>query len=134
MDRLTGKMFGRVRLVGNQLTPCSRICTKRFCENCPIQKAFDKLAHYEDLEEQGLLLKLPCKIGDTLWDIFEFVDEYDHPEMYVVDATKIEISKDDKGIVYCIDGVDFRGKEFGKTVFASKEEAEKKLAEMEKEN
>ena len=24
---------------------------------------------YEDLEEQGLLLRLPCKVGDTVWDI-----------------------------------------------------------------
>ena len=28
------------------------------CDNCAIQRAFNKLAEYEDLEEQGLLLKL----------------------------------------------------------------------------
>ncbi len=27
----------------------------------------NKLAEYEDLEEQGLLLKLPCKVGDTIY-------------------------------------------------------------------
>lgn len=27
----------------------------------------DKLAEYEDLEENGLLLKLPCKAGDTVY-------------------------------------------------------------------
>lgn len=32
---------------------------------CQRYVAFDKLAEYEDLEEQGLLLKLPCKVGDT---------------------------------------------------------------------
>lgn len=31
--------------------------------------AIRKLAEYEDLEEQGLLLKLPCKVGDTLYRI-----------------------------------------------------------------
>ena len=30
-----------------------------------------KLADYEDADEQGLLLKLPCKIGDTAWVIDE---------------------------------------------------------------
>lgn len=28
-----------------------------------------KLAEYEDLEEQGRLIKLPCKVGDTVWQI-----------------------------------------------------------------
>lgn len=31
--------------------------------------AINKCAEYEDLEEQGLLLKLPCKVGDTLYRI-----------------------------------------------------------------
>ncbi len=26
-----------------------------------------KLGEYEDLEEQGLLIKLPCKVGDTVY-------------------------------------------------------------------
>lgn len=29
----------------------------------------EKLAEYEDLEEQGRLIKLPCKVGDTVWQI-----------------------------------------------------------------
>ena len=29
----------------------------------------DKLAEYEKLEEQGLLLRLPCKIGSTIYQI-----------------------------------------------------------------
>lgn len=34
---------------------------------CQRYVAFDKLAEYEDLEEQGFLLKLPCKVGDTVY-------------------------------------------------------------------
>ncbi len=30
------------------------------------EKICNKLAEYEDMEEQGLLLKLPCKVGDTV--------------------------------------------------------------------
>lgn len=29
--------------------------------------AIDKLAYYENMEEQGKLLILPCKIGDPVW-------------------------------------------------------------------
>jgi hypothetical protein len=32
-----------------------------------INKAIGRLAEYEDLEEQGLLLKMPCKPGDMLY-------------------------------------------------------------------
>ncbi|MBQ6945376.1 MAG: hypothetical protein IJN43_13770 [Ruminococcus sp.] len=32
-----------------------------------IQRLNDLLQEYKDLEEQGLLLRLPCKIGDTVY-------------------------------------------------------------------
>lgn len=35
------------------------------CSGCAINKCFDKLGKYEDLEEKGRLLKLPCAVGDT---------------------------------------------------------------------
>lgn len=31
------------------------------------QKCMERLAEYEDLEEQGKLLKLPCAVGDTVY-------------------------------------------------------------------
>ena len=33
------------------------------------ESAYKKLAEYEDLEEQGLLLRLPCEVGDTVYAI-----------------------------------------------------------------
>lgn len=35
-------------------------CDEGYC-------AMEKLAEYEDLEEQGKLLKLPCAVGDTVY-------------------------------------------------------------------
>ena len=36
-------------------------------ENCPtIVDVLEKLAEYEDAEEQGLLLRLPCRLGDII--------------------------------------------------------------------
>lgn len=49
----------------------------------------DALAEYEDLEEQGLLVRLPCKVGDTVWavtspiNVFGY-DEYDGDAEYEV--------------------------------------------------
>lgn len=93
-------------------------------------RGWDKLAEYEDLEEQGLLLRLPCKVGSELYDITEFVEEYDYAEIFVVDASRIEISRDEKGLCYCIDSCDFREKHFGTVLFNSMEEAEAALEKM----
>ena len=43
--------------------------TRRFGRK---ESAYKKLAQYEDLEEQGLLLRLPVKAGDT---VYRYVDE-----------------------------------------------------------
>lgn len=41
-------------------------CVVDGCKNCYIQQAFKKLATYEDLEEQGLLVRLPCKVDEKI--------------------------------------------------------------------
>ena len=41
--------------------------TCRPSEAQKILKLAERLKEYEDLEEQGLLLKLPCKVGDTVY-------------------------------------------------------------------
>ena len=73
--------------------------------------AIEKLAAYEDAEEQGLLLRLPCKVGDTVY-----------------------LVKNDGKIVARVADMMFIGvlwEEFGKTVFLTRTEAEAKLKEME---
>lgn len=41
-----------------------------YCAQCNFEtKISEKLAAYEDAEEQGLLLKLPCKVGDTVYTV-----------------------------------------------------------------
>lgn len=34
------------------------------------EAAYAKLKWYEDAEEQGLLLRLPCNVGDTVYHYF----------------------------------------------------------------
>ena len=43
------------------------ILSDEFGAKCYIGNAAEKLASYEDLEEQGLLLKLPCSIGTPVY-------------------------------------------------------------------
>ena len=97
-----------------------------------------KLAEYEQLEEQGLLLRLPCKAGDTVWDI-----DTGRPEPYKITAFSygchdlLEFGCDDE-ITFYYTGCDrpiagaFLLSEIGKTVFLTREEAVKKLEEMKK--
>ena len=76
------------------------------------------LREYKDLEEQGLLLKLPCKIGDTVWTI---------------EKTDIATGWYSE-FVYCIKQEKFNVSMleiFGKEVFLTKEEAEQELKRLE---
>lgn len=89
----------------------------------------ERLKHYEDLEEQGLLLKLHCKVGDIFYRI-GWNGEVDKCE---VDS--ITLDKDGKFKVRLISEkyrtfFKIAFEEIGKTVFLTKEEAEAKLKEM----
>lgn len=105
------------------------------------EAAYAKLKDYEDAEEQGLLLRLPCKVGDTVYCMFcrytkctsnnkEF-DEYDCQGCQQDECdSKIEKYIQDMR-AYSLDWIVTNLKNFGKTVFLTKEEAEAKLKEME---
>lgn len=106
-------------------------------------QVYFKLKDIEGLEEQGLLLRLPCKVGDTVYCVYERYtkcseneqefDEYScqgceclecdsHKELYVQSQK-----------AYSLDWIIPNLKRFGKTVFLTKAEAEQKLKEMESE-
>ena len=130
MERLTEKVFGFVQLkaCGNDF--CKETCAEhdeeKSCKNCLIQKAFEKLAEYEDLEEQGLLLRLPCKVGDKAWYV-----NRDGINEVIVDSFVFNVNLLANVSEYI--GAERFGKTLTpyKTLFFSKEEAEQKLKEME---
>ena len=51
---------------------------KTSIENCHKKRMNDKLREYEDAEEQGLLIRLPCKVGDPIVCVEEYEDGYDY--------------------------------------------------------
>lgn len=113
MERLTYRTELGVSIDKNEDCPSCSICWK--CNISPreckyISDALKKLADYEDLEEQGRLIKLPCKVGDTVYFI-----------------------KDSETIVEREADMIFIGvfwEEFGKKWFPTKEEAKSKLKEL----
>lgn len=91
-----------------------------------LQALINKLAAYEDAEEQGLLLRLPCKAGDTAWYVSRSgIHEVEIDSFVFAINLFINVS-------YCI-GCERFGKTLTpyKTLFFSREEAEAKLTEME---
>ena len=47
----------------------SKSCIECAEEHEQLAEWLEELKEYRDLEEQGLLLKLPCKVGDTYWEL-----------------------------------------------------------------
>lgn len=87
-----------------------------------------KLNKYEDLEEQGKLLKLPCTVGDTVYVKMQFggyaeaeVRDFTH---FVTCGFCIVVTSDK------FDKQNIPFSEFGKTVFRTQEEAEAALDEI----
>lgn len=92
-----------------------------------------KLADYEDAEDQGLLLRLPCKVGDILYCITPYAKE----PIITTHVLQINIKQFFNGkIIVRIDVMDKIGEscyfldDIGKKVFLSREEAEAKLKEL----
>lgn len=115
MERLTETIYKKGYCNGK--TAC-----EDNCEDCNhFETMVDRLAYYEDLEEQGLLLVLPCKVGDTVYSIEVF-------EIKEFVVTEFEITK---SRIVAWQGHTYVG-DMGISVFATKEEAEQKLASMQK--
>ena len=143
---------------GSYLKNCMEDCQydNEYCgtDECPvINAAINKLAEYERAEEQGLLLKLPCKeaysqAGNTVYFIFEDeIVECMHCGLNIsgIDGKGyITIAADEDIFQYrsanpehdldptewCKDTVDVNVDEIGRTLFFTRKEAEKKLKEM----
>lgn len=135
MERLTKWEDDSITYKEKREFECGEYCDScsQGAGNCKtVENMIKKLATYEDLEEQGLLVRLPCKVGDTVYV----------PTRVLVSEFKITaIFCDIHGtyfywLFYC--GIyertsGFSERDIGKTVFLTREEAEKKLEELKNE-
>lgn len=117
---------------------------KEYWEHKQVAEYLRKLKDYEDLEEQGLLLRLPCGIGSDIYfipskvnfrlNLLSGLTEENRVFHQVVD--RITFRKNgwymecDADLEYGIGRI-LRDENYGVTWFLSKEEAEAKLKEME---
>ena len=85
------------------------------------EKVWEKLAHYEDLEEQGRLIKLPCKIGDTVYGTRRW-----HGTKIAKAGTVSEMFYTQEGKLMIVVKYVCRGY-WGEKIFATLEEAEAAL-------
>ena len=141
MERLTYREELGGSMDKNEDCPSCSICWNcnippRKCKY--ISDALKKLADYEDLEQQGRLIKLPCKVGDIVWD-----NDYGRPCAYTITAFSFGECEEyicepvtTKEVVFYYTNSSgsiigsFAESEIGKSVFLNKSEAEAKLKEL----
>ena len=117
MERLTDI---NLNALGNpRYTKCITAECDYDCGSCVFQHEADrKLKEYEDLEEQGLLLRLPCKVGDKFWEINRGTNPPSCYDRYA------------HSLGHCV----YVLERLGKICFLTKAEAEEALERMVKEN
>ena len=134
MERLT-KTYSDGTHGANDNLPCG--------ENSYTYKGLllEALGKYEDADEQGLLLRLPCKVGDTIYvNGILGVGKAEEYKAIRVDYHSNLATKRSEFYIEALlvsapeNSIGFYDKEIGKTVFLTKEEAEQKLKEMNTDN
>lgn len=103
------RLFGKERL---ETTPLISSRIKEYWEHRQVAEYLKKFKEYQQLEEQGRLVKLPCKVGDTVY--------------HVVQGRIVEVSNVDLFFLL-LSVVENR---FNNSVFLTKSEAEAKLKEL----
>ena len=93
-----------------------------------IHQVLRELKEYKDLEESGLLIKIPYPF--SIKTLYALDQSYD--EIYELDASNITIipMPYNNGIIYEVDCWEFKEEDMDKTVFLTREEAEEKLIEI----
>ena len=127
MERLTTRNIAGVAVYKNPFE-CERCGDTIWrLSDCGNGSPTEKLADYEDAEEQGLLLRLPCKVGTEVYNITWWDDVQEKVvvkgKTYYRTVHKHKVTKSTFSY--------FDADEFGKTIFLTREEAEAKLKEME---
>ena len=101
------------------------------------EKYRNQLKEYQQLEEQGWLIKLPCKVGDTVY-YFEggYYKNIKNWKIVPIKVTEFNIKVNRSGklmpLAMIANGTRYPISSIGKTVFLTKSEAEAKLKELNK--
>ena len=125
---------------------------KEYYDNCSecanqhnqISEWLEELKSFKEAEKQGLLVRLPCKLEDTVWVVTSPINvfgyyEYDGDAEYeVYESFLSSVSYYTSGeqfriyakVTNSFIAEYFRECDFGESIFFTRKEAEKKLEEM----
>ena len=95
---------------------------RRLCRDCDL----DRLEKLADADKAGRLVVLPCKVGDTVYRIVRDTD----PHITRDEVRNMYFADDMTLCVELVGGRIILPEKFGKTVFLTREEAEKALEAM----
>ena len=116
MERLTNRNYGEISHTG-RIIPYSTHCIGCIDENCDcgiVEDMVKKLVNYEDLEEQGRLIKLPCKY------VWRIADTKSPKYAFTIKSPITELR------IYEIEDIDKEGCKY----FSTEEKAEAKLKKL----
>lgn len=85
--------------------------------------SIDRLKALAEADKDGRVMVLPCKVGDTVWCV---------TRVGIKELAITSLEKNRYGYYAVAYGVAFRIEDFGKDVFLTREEAEAKLKEVQK--
>ena len=111
---------------------------KEYWEHKQVAEYLRKLKDYEDAEEQGRLVKLPCKVGDTVWQIMVVGVQGKNIKYGIFKAVVTTISVDYQ-MNFLISTItedeeryrnEVTSTAIGETMFFTKSESEAKLKEL----
>ena len=100
-----------------------------------VAQKFDQVEKICDhFKPKSRFVELPCEVGQTVYDISEFVLGVIAPDMFELKADEMTIEKGaEGGLNFTYDGLYINCEDIGETLFFTKEDAEKALAERSKE-
>lgn len=107
---------------------------------CTLEDVLEKLYELENKQEQGLLIELPCKVGDTVY-VIGSLSEFGATEEIELEVFECVVNKITLNYKYgntmqmdCKEhssfGWSMNIKKINELVFLTKEEAEQKLKEL----
>lgn len=91
-------------------------------------ETYNRLAELEDKIENGVLVELPCKVGDTVYEVFK-----EHKPPFIQETTIEKIVITEKGFKLRLSRnsvYETAVSSLGRTIFLTETEAEIKLKEL----
>lgn len=127
--------------MGERMSEYKRLTGQKWTDDIDLTKEYGysyiykRLYELEDKIMNGTLVELPCKVGDTVWEIFYSKYEERILELEVTQIVMLEtISYRCKTKTRCLYNYGWvKNEDFGKTVFLTKVEAEARLKELQEE-